>query len=152
MPWSLLNSAAIQSTIALSKLSPPRWLSPFVACTSRASSPNSSTEKSNVPPPRSKTRTFWSVVSFSRPYASAAAVGSLTIRRTLSPAILPASFVASRCALLKYAGTVTTASVTGSPRYASASAWSFWRIIAEISGGAYSVPPDRRERRRSGPS
>ena len=53
---------------------------------------------------------------------------------------MPASFVASRCALLKYAGTVTTASVTGSPRYASASALSFWRIIAEISGGAYSVP------------
>src|SRR6266508_4096620 len=62
------------------------------------------------------------------------------IRRTLSPATLPASFVASRCALLKYAGTVTTASVTGSPRYASASVFSFWRIIAEISGGAYSLP------------
>ena len=53
---------------------------------------------------------------------------------------MPASFVASRCALLKYAGTVTTASVTGSPRYASASVFSFWRIIAEISGGAYSLP------------
>jgi hypothetical protein len=38
------------------------------------------------------------------------------IRRTFRPAILPASFVASRCALLKYAGTVTTASVTVSPR------------------------------------
>jgi hypothetical protein len=53
---------------------------------------------------------------------------------------LPASFVASRWALLKYAGTVTTASTTGSPRYASASALSFWRIIALISGGAYSLP------------
>src|SRR5215216_6976005 len=62
------------------------------------------------------------------------------MRTTLRPAILPASFVASRCALLKYAGTVTTASVTGSPRYASASVFSFWRIIAEISGGAYSLP------------
>ena len=39
--------------------------------------------------------------SLSSPYASAAAVGSLMIRRTLRPAILPASFVASRCALLK---------------------------------------------------
>jgi hypothetical protein len=38
--------------------------------------------------------------------------------------------------LLKYAGTVMTASLTGSPRYASASAFSFWRIIALISGGA----------------
>src|SRR3990172_7038206 len=34
-----------------------------------------------------------------------------------------------------------TASVTDSPRYASASALSFWRIIAEISGGAYSLSP-----------
>ena len=33
-----------------------------------------------------------------------------------------------------------TASATGSPRYASASALSFWRIIALISGGAYSLP------------
>ena len=76
----------------------------------------------------------------SSPYASAAAVGSLMMRRTLRPAILPASFVASRCALLKYAGTVMTASVTVSPRYASASCLSFWRIIALISGGAYSLP------------
>ena len=57
----------------------------------------------------------WSF-SFSSPYASEAAVGSLMMRRTLRPAILPASFVASRYALLKYAGTVITASVTGSPR------------------------------------
>jgi len=42
---------------------------------------------------------------------------------------------------LKYAGTVITASLTGSPRYASASAFSFCRIIALISGGAYSFPP-----------
>ena len=78
--------------------------------------------------------------SLSSPYASEAAVGSLMMRRTLRPAILPASFVASRCALLKYAGTVMTASATVSPRYASASCLSFWRIIALISGGAYSLP------------
>ena len=35
---------------------------------------------------------------------------------------------------------MTTASVTGSPRNASASARSFWRIIALISGGAYCLP------------
>ena len=52
----------------------------------------------------------------SRPYASAAAVGSLTMRRTFSPAISPASLVAWRSASEKYAGTVITASVTGSPR------------------------------------
>src|SRR6185437_5026688 len=140
MPWSFLNSATIQSTIALSKLSPPRWLSPFVDFTSKTPSPSSRMDTSNVPPPRSKTRIVWSEPSLSRPYASAAAVGSLMMRTTLSPAILPASFVASRCALLKYAGTVMTASATGSPRYASASAFSFCRIIALISGGAYSLP------------
>ena len=115
MPWSRLNSATIQSTTALSKLSPPRWLSPFVAFTSKTPSPSSRTETSNVPPPRSKTRIVWSA-SLSSPYASEAAVGSLMMRRTLRPAILPASFVASRWALLKYAGTVMTASVTVSPR------------------------------------
>src|SRR4026208_43422 len=31
MPWSFLNSAAIPTTPASSKLSPPRGLSPFVA-------------------------------------------------------------------------------------------------------------------------
>ena len=40
-------------------------------------------------------------------------------------AILPASFVACRSASLKYAGTVITASVTFSPRYASAVAFKF---------------------------
>jgi hypothetical protein len=35
---------------------------------------------------------------------------------------------------------VITALSTVSPRYASASAFSFWRIIAEISGGEYSLP------------
>jgi hypothetical protein len=72
MPWSLLNSATIQSTIALSKLSPPRWLSPFVAFTSKTPSPSSRIDTSNVPPPRSKTRIVWSEPSLSRPYASAA--------------------------------------------------------------------------------
>src|SRR5919197_4882068 len=74
------------------------------------------------------------------------------MRRTLRPAILPASFVASRCALLKYAGTVMTASVIVSPRYASASARSFWRIIALISGGAYSLPPALTRTSPFGPS
>src|SRR6266850_1905727 len=63
------------------------------------------------------------MVSFfflSRPYASAAAVGSLMMRITSRPAILPASLVACRWASLKYAGTVITACVTFSPRYASA--------------------------------
>ncbi len=63
------------------------------------------------------------------------------IRLTSSPAILPASLVAWRWSSLKYAGTVITALSTVSPRYASASVFSFWRIIALISGGEYSWPP-----------
>ena len=50
---------------------------------------------SNVPPPKSKTAIFSSFF-FSRPYARAAAVGSLMILLTFNPAILPASLVACR--------------------------------------------------------
>ena len=64
------------------------------------------------------------------------------MRMTSSPAIWPASFVAWRCASLKYAGTVSTAFVTGWPTYSSAACLSFWRIIAETSGGEYSFPFD----------
>src|SRR6187551_3351796 len=72
MPWSRLNSAASQSTTALSKLSPPRWLSPAVDLTSNTPSPISSTDTSNVSPPRSKTRIVWSD-SLSSPEAGDAA-------------------------------------------------------------------------------
>ena len=116
MPCDALNSRTNQSTIALSKLSPPRWLSPAVALTSNTPSPISSTDTSNVPPPRSKTRIVWSVSSLSSPYASDAAVGSLMMRLTSRPATLPASFVAWRWSSLKYAGTVITALSTVSPR------------------------------------
>ncbi len=68
--------------------------------------------------------------------ARAAAVGSFRTRLTSNPAILPAALVASLCTSLKYAGTVMTASVTGSPRYSSALLLSRCSIIAEISGGA----------------
>ena len=86
MPSDFLNSDVIHSTTSWSKSSPPRWVSPLVDFTSTTPSPTSSTEMSNVPPPRSNTAMvssfFWS-----RPYASAAAVGSLTMRRTVRPAI-----------------------------------------------------------------
>ena len=62
------------------------------------------------------------------------------MRRTFRPAISPASLVAWRSASLKYAGTVITASVTLSFRYASASFLSFCRIRAEISCGVYFLP------------
>ena len=69
-----------------------------------------------------------------------AEVGSLMIRSTFNPAIRPASLVACRCASLKYAGTVITASVTVSPRKSSASFFSFIKIKADISCGEYAFP------------
>ncbi len=51
--------------------------------------------------------------------------------------MVPASLVAWRSASLKYAGTVMTASVTGSPRYASASRLSLPRMRALISCAVY---------------
>src|SRR6187402_3377262 len=76
----------------------------------------------------------------SSPYASAAAVGSFTRRRTSRPAMRPASFVACRCASLKYAGTVMTALVTAAPKYRSALRRSCCSTSAEISGGVNGVP------------
>ncbi len=58
MPWSFLNSVTSQSMTRWSKSSPPRCVSPLVAFTSNTPSPMSSTEMSNVPPPRSYTATF----------------------------------------------------------------------------------------------
>uniref|UniRef100_A0A1A9ZLA6 Uncharacterized protein n=1 Tax=Glossina pallidipes TaxID=7398 RepID=A0A1A9ZLA6_GLOPL len=67
----------------------------------------------DLPPPRSNINTLRSPFKFlSKPYAKATAVGSLIILNTFRPAIAPASFVACRCESLKYAGTVTTASLT----------------------------------------
>src|SRR5215469_6796280 len=62
------------------------------------------------------------------------------MRTTSMPAISPACLVACRCASLKYAGTVMTALATFSPRKSSAAFFSLVRIIAEISGGLYSLP------------
>ena len=131
-PSCFLNSSTREWIIFWSKSSPPRWVSPFVDFTSKTPSPSSRIEISNVPPPRSNTAIFSSFF-LSRPYASAAAVGSLIILRTSRPAIFPASFVACLWESLKYAGTVITAFSTFSPRYASASFFSFWSVIADIS-------------------
>ena len=91
--FSAMNFSAIQLMMRLSKSSPPRRLLPAVARTSKTPSDISRSETSNVPPPRSKIMIFCSF-SLSIPYARAAAVGSLIIRMTSSPAILPASLVA----------------------------------------------------------
>ena len=89
-----LNSCTKWSTIRLSKSSPPKWVSPAVAFTSKMPSSMVSRDTSKVPPPRSKMSTFFSptdVAFLSSPYAMAAAVGSLMMRITLRPAITPAS-------------------------------------------------------------
>ena len=95
MPWSFLNSATSQSITSWSMSSPPRWVSPLVDTTSTTFSPTSRIEMSKVPPPKSNTAMRWSLL-LSRPYASAAAVGSLTMRLTSRPAMRPASLVAWR--------------------------------------------------------
>ena len=94
MLCSALNSLTMLSTNALSMSVPPSCVSPLVDTTSNTPSPKSIIVTSRVPPPRSKTIIFWSFSDLSRPYASAAAVGSLIILTTSSPAIAPASFVA----------------------------------------------------------
>ena len=53
MPFSFWKLSARKFISALSKSSPPRCVSPFVARTSNTPSPSSSTDTSNVPPPRS---------------------------------------------------------------------------------------------------
>ena len=98
----ILNSLMRYSTNRLSKSSPPRWVLPAVALTSNIPSSIDSKETSKVPPPKSNMSTFYSpVFPLSSPYAMAAAVGSLMIRFTSRPAIVPASFVACLCESLK---------------------------------------------------
>ncbi|MCG3135090.1 MAG: hypothetical protein HMLKMBBP_02593 [Planctomycetes bacterium] len=116
IPLSRWNSSATWLMSTWSKSSPPRCVSPLVESTSKTPSAIWRIDTSNVPPPRSNTTIFFSCFSLFSPYASAAAVGSFTMRRTLRPAMRPASFVAWRCESLKYAGTVMTASVTSPPR------------------------------------
>ena len=55
-------------------------------------------------------------VSHGGEWASAAALGSLIIRFTITPARAPARFVATRCLSWKYAGTEITTSSTSSCR------------------------------------
>src|SRR6267143_1080653 len=89
MLFFFLNSSISQSTMRWSTSSPPRCVSPLVDFTSTTPAPTSSTEISNVPPPRSYTAIVSSLF-LSNPYASAAAVGSLMMRTTSRPAISPA--------------------------------------------------------------
>ena len=66
-PSVFLNSVTSHSMTLSSQSSPPSFVFPEVDFTSKTPSPMSSTETSNVPPPRSKTRTVRSVSSLSSP-------------------------------------------------------------------------------------
>ena len=57
------------------------------------------------------------------------------ILKTFIPAIVPASLVAYLCESLKYAGTVTTASLIVLERYASAISFILTNTIEDISSG-----------------
>ena len=63
-PFFLKKSAEQNSTNLLSKSSPPKWVSPAVALTSKIPSSIVNNETSNVPPPKSKMRTFFSPYPF----------------------------------------------------------------------------------------
>mmetsp|Transcript_14331 Transcript_14331/g.38371 ORF Transcript_14331/g.38371 Transcript_14331/m.38371 type:complete len:527 (-) Transcript_14331:71-1651(-) len=139
MPSDFLNSSMRNLRMAPSKSSPPRWVSPLVAFTSKTPPEISRMETSNVPPPRSYTAMVCPS-ALSMPYASAAAVGSLMIRMTLRPAMRPASFVAWRCESLKYAGTVMTAFVMFSPVNPSAVSFIFCSTNAPTCDGEYCFP------------
>ncbi len=116
----------------LSMSVPPRCVSPDVLITSKTPPPISIMVTSRVPPPKSNTKIFMSCFALSSPNASEAAVGSLIILTTSSPAIVPASLVACRWLSSKYAGTVITAFWTASPVNASASFFIFCRMNADI--------------------
>mmetsp|Transcript_15666 Transcript_15666/g.48501 ORF Transcript_15666/g.48501 Transcript_15666/m.48501 type:complete len:520 (-) Transcript_15666:374-1933(-) len=139
-PLSFLNSANKCLSNASSKSSPPNIVSPLVDLTSKTPPLISKMDTSNVPPPRSKTATSLPSSALSRPYASAAAVGSLMIRKTSNPAMRPASFVAWRCESLKYAGTVTMALPTSLPKNASAVSFILPSTIEPTCDGEYFVP------------
>mmetsp|Transcript_11653 Transcript_11653/g.32904 ORF Transcript_11653/g.32904 Transcript_11653/m.32904 type:complete len:291 (+) Transcript_11653:1179-2051(+) len=133
------SSPSTQSVKHMSKSSPPKRVSPPVPLTSTMPPSIWSTDTSKVPPPKSKTSTcdaFFSPIFWSNPYPSAAAVGSLMIRKTSRPAMAPAACVALRCASLKYAGTVTTAFFTSRPRSFSAISFMWPSTMALTSSGA----------------
>mmetsp|Transcript_11627 Transcript_11627/g.29822 ORF Transcript_11627/g.29822 Transcript_11627/m.29822 type:complete len:349 (+) Transcript_11627:402-1448(+) len=60
LPCFFFTSLIRYSITRWSKSSPPRWVSPLVESTSNTPSSMVSTETSKVPPPRSKTRMFFS--------------------------------------------------------------------------------------------
>ena len=119
-----------------SKSSPPKALLPPVANTWNKPCSKRKMDTSNVPPPKSNTTNVPSG-RLSKPYAMAAAVGSLSKRKTFKPAKRAASLVAWRWASSKYAGTVITAPVKLPPKLFSARTFNALRISADTSIGVF---------------
>lgn len=67
LPFFFLYSFIKCSITRWSKSSPPKWVSPLVATTSKTPSSMVRTETSKVPPPRSNTRMFFSPSFLSSP-------------------------------------------------------------------------------------
>ena len=93
-----------------------------------------------MPPPKSYINTVCSFSFSLRPYANAAAVGSLMMAITSNPALLPAFRVSVLSICVKYAGTVITAESIVSPHCCSASSFSLLNKIAEKSVALYFFP------------
>ena len=90
-----------ESTRARSKSSPPRWVSPLVASTSKMPSVELQDRDVERPAAQVVDRDHAFLPSAGARTRAQAAVGSLTIRSTSRPAMRPASFVACRWASLK---------------------------------------------------
>mmetsp|Transcript_18231 Transcript_18231/g.46664 ORF Transcript_18231/g.46664 Transcript_18231/m.46664 type:complete len:305 (-) Transcript_18231:775-1689(-) len=132
IPDSETRAAVRYAAITSSKSSPPSATSPSVAMISIVSPPTSTTDTSNVPPPKSNTRHL-SSSRLSQPYASAAASGSRSRCTCPNPASIHAVSVAARCASEKCAGTATTAVRTGLRSAVHAPSSSARKISADTS-------------------
>mmetsp|Transcript_71125 Transcript_71125/g.160920 ORF Transcript_71125/g.160920 Transcript_71125/m.160920 type:complete len:300 (-) Transcript_71125:279-1178(-) len=146
-PGFFLSKALIRWSMSRwSKSSPPKCVSPAVAFTWKIPPSIVRSDTSKVPPPRSKISTFLSSsLSWSRPKAMAAAVGSLMMRKTSKPAMEPASLVAWRWLSLKYAGTVMTALLMSSPTNDSAISFILISTMLDISSGVNSLLSSSKE-------
>eukprot|EP00760_Papus_ankaliazontas_P033359 PhM_4_TR6304/c0_g1_i1/m.105174 len=127
-----------------SKSSPPRCVFPPVDRTRHSVADTVMTVTSKVPPPRSTTQMCFPCAEPHKPYARAAAVGSLRIESTSRFAICAAERVASLCAELKYAGTVMTTFLTSHFRLSSAMDFMCVRIAAATASGVTLSPLSRR--------
>ncbi|TYZ66962.1 hypothetical protein PybrP1_012440 [[Pythium] brassicae (nom. inval.)] len=132
------NARAQCSNSAFVKSSPPRLSLPAVATTSKSPLSAFSSVTSCVAPPMSNTSTYSGCVLFalsSRPYAIAAASGSLMNVSTFTPALSAAACSSSFCFSVACAGMLSTTLSTLSPVKSSARSFRFLMSSATNSTG-----------------